>query len=66
MKINEGMLDRGVRVVVGIALIASAVMDVFAPWGYIGVVPLVTGLVGICPAYVLFGMSTCSTSKKAD
>jgi len=62
---NEGLLDRIVRVVVGLALIASPLglygTDYATVWGWIGIVPLVTGLVGICPAYSLVGIKTCSS-----
>ena len=58
---NMGMLDRGVRVVVGIALILFAIMSssTYAWIGWIGVVPLATALIGWCPAYTLIGLSTC-------
>lgn len=59
MKINEGYVDRGLRVVVGVALVAMAVTNVVGPWGYIGVVPLLTGAVGFCPLYTLLGVNTC-------
>jgi hypothetical protein len=59
MKANAGMIDRGVRVVVGAGLIAATVTGALPAWGYIGVVPLLTGLVGFCPAYMLFGFSSC-------
>ena len=55
---NENRLDRGLRVFVGGVLLFVAVTGVTA-WGYIGVVPLLTGLLGSCPAYTLFGLSTC-------
>lgn len=59
MKTNEGTVDRSLRVVVGLALIGLAVTDTVGPWGYIGVVPLVTGAVGYCPLYSLIGVDTC-------
>jgi CHASE2 domain-containing sensor protein len=63
MTINEGWLDRTLRVVVGLALIAFAYYGVasygtIAYFGWIGVVPLVTGLVGWCPVYSLMGIGT--------
>ena len=61
MTVNEGTLDRGIRVVVGIALIAIAFWGPRTPWGFVGVVPLVTGLIGFCPLYRLVGLSTCRT-----
>lgn len=59
---NEGTVDRGLRVVVGLVLIGIALSGRGA-WGYIGVLPLVTGLVGTCPLYSLFGLSTCPVKK---
>jgi ABC-type uncharacterized transport system permease subunit len=58
MKKNEGTIDRTARVLVGLGLLAYAVIG-GAAWGYLGIVPLVTGLVGICPLYSLLGISTC-------
>ena len=61
MSNNVGTIDRGARVVVGIVLILFALMSssTYAWIGWIGVVPLVTGLMGWCPAYTLVGLSTC-------
>ena len=64
MKTNEGTIDRALRVIAGLALIALAVTGTIGVWGYIGVVPLLTGIIGICPAYAIFGMSTCPMKKK--
>jgi hypothetical protein len=55
---NEGMIDRVVRVIVGIALISIVFIGPQTPWGWIGIVPLATGLIGWCPAYSLFGLRT--------
>jgi len=55
---NEGMIDRVVRVIVGIALISIVFIGPQTPWGWIGVIPLATGLIGWCPAYSLFGLRT--------
>jgi hypothetical protein len=63
MKINEGTIDRALRVVAGLVLIGLAATGTVGLWGWIGVLPLVTGIVGICPAYAIFGMSTCPTKK---
>ena len=63
MKTNEGTIDRAVRVIAGLALIALAVTGTIGVWGYIGVVPLLTGIIGICPAYAIFGTSTCPMKK---
>lgn len=63
MKCNSGTVDRVVRVIAGIALIAMAVTGTIGVWGYIGVVPLLTGAIGFCPAYTIFGMNTCGLKK---
>lgn len=58
MKTNVGVIDKSLRIIVGIALIALAAFNVIGWWGYIGIVPLLTGLFNFCPAYTLLGMST--------
>jgi hypothetical protein len=63
MKINEGTIDRSLRVVVGLVLIGLAATGTVGVWGWIGVLPLVTGIVGFCPAYAVFGMSTCPMKR---
>jgi Protein of unknown function (DUF2892) len=64
MVANIGYMDRIIRFVVGLALIALALGYIpgMSPqiWGWIGVVPLVTALFGVCPAYKLLGFNTCS------
>lgn len=62
MKLNVGGIDRILRVVVGLALIGVAVSGV-SVWGWIGVVPLLTGVFKFCPAYAIFGLSTCPMQK---
>ena len=67
---NVGTIDRVVRVSVGLLLIAYAIPIGFAPsgwnWiGWIGVIPLVTGLFGTCPLYSLVGISTCPLRRTA-
>ncbi|MBI4986288.1 MAG: DUF2892 domain-containing protein [Rhodocyclales bacterium] len=58
MKLNVGGIDRILRIVVGLALVAWAFMG--GPvWAWIGVVPLATGAIGFCPLYPLLGLSTC-------
>ena len=57
--INVGSVDRVLRVLVGIALLAIVFVGPQTPWGWIGLVPLITGLVGVCPAYRLVGLRTC-------
>ncbi len=60
---NEGTIDRVLRVVVGLALISLVFVGPQTPWGWIGVVPLLTGIIGFCPAYRIFGLSTCPMKK---
>ena len=64
MKVNVGMVDRVLRIGVGAVLISLAVGGVVGVWGYIGVVPLLTGLFRFCPAYCLFGLSTCALERR--
>lgn len=63
MKINVGSVDRIVRIAVGLALIVLAAMGTIGAWGYIGIVPLVTGFMRVCPAYSLLGINTCASGK---
>ncbi len=64
MKINVGNIDRALRIVAGLALIALAASGVIGIWGWIGVVPLVTGIFKFCPAYAIFGFTTCPINGK--
>ena len=65
MKSNVGGIDKILRIVVGVALIALAAMGQIGMWGYIGVVPLLTGLFNFCPVYPLLGINTCGIRKDA-
>jgi hypothetical protein len=56
---NIGTIDRALRIVVGLVLIALVFVGPQTPWGWIGVVPLLTALIGWCPPYALLGISTC-------
>lgn len=56
---NVGKFDRLARIVIGIVLIAMVFVGPKTAWGWIGLIPLLTGLIRWCPAYRLFGMSTC-------
>ena len=60
---NEGTVDRVLRVVGGAALISLVFVGPETPWGWVGVVPLVTGLSGNCPVYSLLGISTCPVKR---
>ena len=64
MKINEGGLDRTLRVVAGLALIALTLSGSIGVWGWVGLVPLATGAIGWCPLYTLFGWSSCPMKPK--
>ena len=63
---NEGMLDRGVRVAIGVGLVGSAAAGLIGAWGFVGLIPLATGLAGVCPAYMLFGFSSCPAPKSKE
>ena len=63
MKANEGTIDRILRVILGLALISIVFVGPQTPWGWIGVIPLVTGLVGMCPLYAILGINTCPANK---
>lgn len=63
MKVNEGGVDRAIRIIVGLVLIALTLTGAIGAWGWIGVLPLATGLIGFCPVYSLFGFSTCPTKS---
>ena len=60
---NEHKLDRALRVVVGLVLLSLVFMGPQTWWGLLGLVPLITGLVGSCPIYTMFGISSCSTKR---
>ena len=58
--VNEGPVDRTIRVIVGVVLLALVFVGPHTAWGYLGIVPIITGLSGRCPAYSIFGFNTCS------
>ena len=61
MKSNVGGIDRTLRIVGGIALVALAATNTIGWWGWLGALPLATGLIGWCPPYALFGFNTRKT-----
>ena len=63
MKINVGSADRVLRVVAGLILIVLAATGTVGWWGWLGVIPLATGLFKVCPAYSLLGVNTCPMKK---
>lgn len=62
MKLNVGGTDRILRITVGVVLIALVLMGKIGVWGWIGLIPLATGIFRFCPAYTLFGKNTCGTA----
>lgn len=64
MNKNVGNIDKTLRIVAGATLIGLSLSGIIGVWGWIGVVPLVTGLMGWCPAYTLLGIKTCPVSDK--
>jgi O-antigen ligase len=58
---NVGGFDRILRIAIGLLLIALAATGTVGVWGWIGIVPLATGLIGWCPPYAIFGINTCKT-----
>ena len=63
MKSNMGSIDRGLRIIVGLVLVGLALTDVIGWWGWIGIVPIIIGAIGNCPAYSILGVNTCGTKQ---
>lgn len=61
---NVGGIDRALRIIIGLVLISLVFIGPQTAWGWIGVVPLLTGLIGWCPPYSLLGFNTCSVKHK--
>lgn len=66
MKTNVGNVERVIRVVAGLILIGLAATNTIGWWGWLGLMPLATGLLGWCPPYTLLGINTCSVKKSPD
>lgn len=64
MTTNEGSLDRTIRILVGIALLSLTLVGPRTMLGLVGIVPLLTGIVGFCPAYRVLGISTCPVPRR--
>lgn len=62
-KTNVGSMDRSIRIVAGLALLALTATGTIGAWGWIGIVPVLTGVFRFCPAYMPFGLSTCAIKK---
>ena len=63
MKANVGSIDRAMRILIGLALIAATLFGTIGVWGWLGVIPLATGMFRFCPAYALFGLRTCPAKR---
>jgi len=61
MMSNVGTIDRVIRILLGLALIGATLMGIIGPWGWLGVVPLATGIFRFCPAYRLLGINSCAS-----
>lgn len=61
---NEGTADRVIRVVVGMGLIMLAFVGPATPWGFLGAIPLITGVAGVCPLYSILGVRTCPAPRR--
>jgi hypothetical protein len=61
---NEHPVERVLRVILGLGVLSLAFVGPKTSWGYLGVVPLATGLLGSCPLYTLFGWSTCPAKAR--
>lgn len=66
MKANVGGIDRVLRIAVGALLIVLAATGVIGLWGWIGIIPILTGTTRICPAYLPLGFSTCKVTKAPE
>ncbi|GGY62021.1 YgaP family membrane protein [Marinobacter zhanjiangensis] len=64
MMTNEGKIDRTLRVVVGLVLLSLVFIGPESLWGLVGLVPLITGLVGFCPLYRVLGLNTCPANNR--
>ncbi len=61
---NEHPIERALRVVLGLALLSIAFVGPKTPWGFLGIVPIATGLLGSCPLYTLLGWNTCPVPNR--
>ena len=62
---NEHKIERVARVLLGAGLLAIVFVGPKTPWGYLGLIPLATGLIGSCPLYTLLGISTCPLNERS-
>lgn len=64
MKTNVGNIDRILRIVIGVVLVTLAATGIISPWGWLGIVLVITGLIKFCPAFALLGVNSCPAEKK--
>lgn len=62
--VNEHPLERVIRVGLGVGVLSLTLIGPRTPWGFLGLVPLATGLLGSCPLYTLLGLSTCPVKAR--
>ncbi|WBE25819.1 YgaP family membrane protein [Denitrificimonas caeni] len=63
MKSNMGSIDRALRIIVGLVLVGLALTSTVGWWGWLGIIPIVTGVLGNCPLYSVIGVNTCGTKQ---
>lgn len=63
---NEHPIERVARIALGVGLLALVFVGPQTPWGWLGAVPLATGLIGSCPLYTLLGFSTCPLKARSS
>lgn len=66
MNPNIGSIDRVIRIAIGATLLVAVMLGAIGPWGWLGVIPLATGLFRFCPAYLPFGFRTCKLPKNTN
>jgi hypothetical protein len=65
LPVNEHPIERGLRIALGLGILSLAFVGPATPWGYLGLVPIATGMIGSCPLYTLLGFSTCKVQRPA-
>jgi hypothetical protein len=63
---NVGQTDRAIRVFIGALLILLSLLNVIGPWGWIGLIPIATGLLRFCPAYTVLGLRSCPMEQSSE
>jgi hypothetical protein len=63
---NVGHTDRAIRVFIGALLILLSLLNVIGPWGWIGLIPIATGLLRVCPAYTVLGLRSCPMEQSSE